>query len=78
VKYQFTDQELDNESGLYNYDARLYDPALGRFISPDSIIPDVYYPQLLNRYAYARNNPLRYTDPNGQLFRDVVDFVSFG
>ncbi|MCP4691202.1 MAG: hypothetical protein GY859_24360, partial [Desulfobacterales bacterium] len=55
VKYKFTDQELDTTE-LYNYGARLYDPALARFISPDSIIPDLYDPQMLNRYAYARNN----------------------
>lgn len=35
----YTDQELDAESGLYNYDARLYDPIVGRFVSADSLIP---------------------------------------
>jgi len=63
--YKFTDQELDTESGLYNYDARLYDPVIGRFISPDSIVPRPFDPQSLNRYSYCRNNPLIYTDPTG-------------
>lgn len=36
--YKFSDQELDAEFGLYNYNARLYDPAIGIFISPDNII----------------------------------------
>jgi RHS repeat-associated protein len=63
--YKFTDQELDNETNLYNYDARLYDPVLGMFVTPDSIVPDEYDPQMLNRYAYCRNNPLIYTDPSG-------------
>jgi RHS repeat-associated protein len=63
--YKFTDQELDAENGLYNYNARLYDPVIGRFITPDTIIPEPYNPQSLNRYAYARNNPLIYTDPTG-------------
>lgn len=40
VNYTFTDQEDDNELGLYNYDARQYDPLVGRFISADSIVPD--------------------------------------
>jgi RHS repeat-associated protein len=53
---------------LYNYDARLYDPVIGRFISPDSIIPDYYDPQTLNRYGYCRNNPLIYVDPSGYDF----------
>lgn len=66
--YKFTDQELDAESGLYNYNARLYDPVLGRFISPDTIVQDPYDPQTLNRYSYARNNPLIYTDPSGHIF----------
>jgi RHS repeat-associated protein len=63
--YRFTDQELDSEVGLYNYNARLYDPAIGIFINPDSIVPDPFDPQTLNRYSYARNNPLIYVDPSG-------------
>jgi RHS repeat-associated protein len=63
--YRFTDQELDVESGLYNYNARLYDAVTGRFISADTIIQKAYDPQVLNRYAYVRNNPLIYTDPSG-------------
>jgi RHS repeat-associated protein len=68
--YKFTDQELDAENGLYNYDARLYDPIMGRFITPDTIVPDPYNPQSLNRYAYCLNNPLRYTDPSGHVTYD--------
>ena len=63
--YKFTDQELDSESGLYNYNARLYDPEIGRFISADPIVPDPFNPQSLNRYSYVLNNPLIYTDPSG-------------
>ena len=63
--YKFSDQELDAEVGLYNYNARLYDPAIGIFISPDSIVPDFTNPQSLNRYSYALNNPLKYVDPSG-------------
>jgi len=42
-----------------------YDPELGRFIQPDTIIPDLSNPQSYNRYSYCVNNPLRYTDPTG-------------
>jgi len=38
TNYKFTDQEWDDETGLYNYDARLYDPVIGRFICPDPYI----------------------------------------
>jgi RHS repeat-associated protein len=70
--YKFTDQELDGENGLYNYAARLYDPVMGRFITPDSIIPHPYNPQSLNRYSYCLNNPLIYTDPTGHALWDIA------
>jgi RHS repeat-associated protein len=65
VNYTFTEQEDDDELGLYNYKARLYDPALGRFFSADAIIPKYDDPQNLNRYSYCLNNPLVYVDPTG-------------
>ncbi|WP_041245307.1 RHS repeat-associated core domain-containing protein [Geotalea uraniireducens] len=65
MTHKYTAQELDYETGLYNYGARLYDPDIGRFISPDSIVPSPGNPQSLNRYAYALNNPVKYRDPSG-------------
>jgi|GEM_PF-5710727 len=62
--YRFTGQRQD-VAGLYFYQARWYDALLGRFISPDSIVAEPGNPQDFNRYAYARSNPLRYTDPSG-------------
>lgn len=61
---QFTGQTLD-DTGLYYYNARYYDPTIGRFISADSIVPDPTNPQELNRYAYCLNNPLKNIDPSG-------------
>ncbi|OGO23027.1 MAG: hypothetical protein A2144_11680 [Chloroflexi bacterium RBG_16_50_9] len=61
---KFTGQRLDG-TGLYYYGARYYDPQIGRFISPDTIIPSPANPQSLNRYSYVYNNPLKYTDPSG-------------
>jgi RHS repeat-associated protein len=66
VSRRFTGQILDTESGLYYYNARYYDPELGRFIQPDGSIPDISNPQSYNRYSYCVNNPLRYTDPDGK------------
>ena len=65
TKHKYTSQELDIETGLYYYNARYYDPELGRFISADTIVPDPTTPQSLNRYSYVKNNPLKYTDPSG-------------
>jgi len=62
---RFTGQRWDGALELYDYRARYYDPALGRFTQPDTIVPEPGNPQALNRYAYALNNPLRYTDPTG-------------
>jgi RHS repeat-associated protein len=61
----FTGQRLDG-TGLYYYNARYYDPTIGRFISADTIIPNPANPQCFNRYSYCLNNPLKYTDPSGK------------
>jgi RHS repeat-associated protein len=56
--------------GLYYYNARYYDPDLGRFIQPDSKLDG------LNRYAYCHNNPVRYTDPTGENSWDFYNALS--
>jgi len=63
--YRFTGQREENTIGLYFYGARWYNPALGRFVQADTIVPEPGNPQALNRYSYVLNNPLRYTDPSG-------------
>jgi RHS repeat-associated protein len=63
--YTFTGQKRDNEANLMFYNARYYDSAIGRFTQPDTIVPNLFNPQSLNRYAYVLNNPVRYTDPTG-------------
>jgi RHS repeat-associated protein len=56
---------LGGADGLYYYGARWYDPYLNRWLQPDTIVPNPGNPQDLNRFAYVRNNPLRYIDPSG-------------
>lgn len=51
---------------LINMNGRLYNPILGRFLSPDPILSDYTNPQNYNCYAYAINNPLKYVDKNGK------------
>jgi len=70
----FTGQRLD-ATGLLYYHARYYDPTLGRFIAPDSLVPEPGAPQSLNRYAYVYNNPLKYTDPTGHWIESAVDIA---
>ena len=83
----FTGQRRDistSGSELYYYRARYYDPNIGRFISADSLVPDINNPQALNRYSYCLNNPLKYTDPTGHFWEifsvllRVFDIVSTG
>ncbi|MDX3102285.1 RHS repeat domain-containing protein [Nonomuraea angiospora] len=57
----------DDPTGLTHLGAREYDPATGRFISVDPII-DSQDPQQMNAYAYANNNPVTFTDPDGKIF----------
>ena len=61
----FTDHEHLDDFELVHMNGRVYEPVLGRFLSPD---PFVQYPestQGFNRYTYAANNPLSFTDPTG-------------
>jgi len=50
---------------------RIYEPQIGRFLSPDPFIQDVTNTQNLNRYTYVNNNPLSYTDPSGYFFKKL-------
>ncbi len=67
----FTRQQLDVSTGLLYYAGsqygRYYDPVLGRWTQPDTVVPNPGNPQDLNRYSYTRDNPLRYTDPSGRM-----------
>ncbi len=60
----FTGQHRDG-TGLLYYGARYYDPALGRFLSGDTVGGAMSDPQSWNPYSYVRNNPLNRTDPTG-------------
>jgi RHS repeat-associated protein len=68
VRQQFTSQERDTETGLDYFDARYYAPNQGRFTSVDPFFGSArrQTPQSWNRYSYALNNPLVYTDPSGE------------
>jgi RHS repeat-associated protein len=61
----YTGHEHLDEFGLINMNARVYDPALGMFLSPDNYVQAPDFTQNFNRYAYGMNNPMMYTDPSG-------------
>ena len=64
-KYLYTGQENDPETNLDYYNSRYYNPSNMHFTQPDTVLPNVYDPQSLNRYSYVENNPLTYSDPSG-------------
>ena len=63
----YTGHEHLTAFGLINMNARLYDPALGRFLSPDPYVQAPDFSQSFNRYSYCVNNPLSYIDPSGEI-----------
>jgi len=73
--WRFTGQREDATIGLYFYNARYLDPQLGRFVQPDTIVPEPSDPQALNRYSYVFNNPVRYRDPSGHWVESALDLA---
>jgi RHS repeat-associated protein len=65
TNYKFTGYERDTETGNDYAFARYYSQREERFISPDPLDGEVADPQTLNKYTYARNNPMNFTDPSG-------------
>jgi RHS repeat-associated protein len=71
--YMYTGQEYDREEMMYYYRSRFYDPAIGRFTTPDAVIPSLIEPKAFHPYSYVGSNPMRYTDPTGQVWEDEID-----
>ncbi len=63
----YTGQEMLPEFGLINMNGRLYDPQIGQFLSTDNYVQQPWDSQNFNRYSYCLNNPLKYTDPSGEI-----------
>ena len=74
---EFTGHEAIPNVGLVNMNGRVYDPELGRFLSPDPNVQFIADLQSYNRYSYVLNNPLRYTDPTGYAWYSFLTHASF-
>ena len=72
----FTGHEHLDGFGLIHMNARLYDPILGRFLSPDPYVQLPDFTQAMNRYGYCMNRPLCYVDENGEFFWIVVGIAA--
>ncbi len=66
--YRYTGQLQQADINLYYYNARYYDPALGRFVQSDTMVPEPGSIQSYDRYAYVINNPIKYNDPSGHCY----------
>ena len=72
----FCMHEHYRDFGLINMNGRMYDPLVGRMLSPDIVIQNPEYSQSYNRYSYCFNNPLRFTDPSGYVVRGRNDVLN--
>jgi len=84
LPYKFTGKELDPETGLYYFGARYYDPVVSVWVSVDPYIGryldgnpagGIYYPRNISLFGYAGNNPIKYTDADGNFIQIAVGFV---
>ena len=73
----FTGHEHYDRFGIVNANARLYDPVIGRFFSPDPFVQAPDFTQNYNRYSYCLNNPVMYSDPDGENALLVVAAIYF-
>ncbi len=75
VNRGYTGHEMLDEVGLIHMNGRVYDPEIGRFLSPDPVVQAPEDGQSLNRYSYVLNNPLSYTDPSGYFFKKLFESI---
>jgi RHS repeat-associated protein len=66
-RYSYTGKEKDSATGQYYYEARYYEGLTNHFTQADTVTPNIYNPQSLNKYSYAYNNPVVYLDPSGHV-----------
>lgn len=74
TKRGFTGHEHLGDLHLIHMNGRIYDPTVGRFLSPDPHVQDPYNTQSYNRYSYTLNNPLKHKDPSGYFFKAIGRF----
>ena len=74
-RYDYEGKEFDSVVEDYDFNFRKYKPEPPIFTQPDTLIKNVYDPQLLNRYMFERGNPYKYTDPTGHQSEGLLNAV---
>lgn len=77
ITRRYTGQFLDDDTGLYYYNGRYYDPEIGRFVQADALLMSAVGSQGLNLYSYVLNNPFRLIDPSGHFPEESSSDDSF-
>jgi RHS repeat-associated protein len=72
----FTSHEQLDRTGFIHMNGRVYDPVLGRFLSPDPFVQFPTYSQSWNRYSYVGNTPTSFTDPSGYMEEEPMEEVT--
>jgi RHS repeat-associated protein len=75
TRYLYTAQQFDSVLLQYYLRARYYAPPIGRFTASDPFSGDPGLPESLQKYFYAKQNPINYSDPSGQLLEGAIGFV---
>jgi RHS repeat-associated protein len=75
-EFMYTGKSYDSATGLYYEGARYYDPTTGRFVTQDSVTGTQEDPMSLNRYMYARDNPMKIVDLAGHEWWNPVAAIT--
>lgn len=75
-RYGYEGQEKDEITGEHDFHFRMYKSEWGRFNQPDTLLPNVYDPQQLNRYAFERNNPFKHIEVDGHYFAQAQAVIA--
>lgn len=74
--YTYTGREWEETIGLYYYRTRFYDAEVGRFLTKDTYLGELFNPKSQNKYNYVGNNPINFSDPEGRLaFLPIVNVL---
>jgi len=76
--FRYRGYYFDSESGFYYLNSRYYDPAIGRFVTPDSFVNGNGDIIGFNMYTYCSNNPVNFCDESGLAVETLFDIISLG